>query len=320
VRIDDGQFASQDESHRPEYETLAAVGALCRNDSVESVMRANEICNRYGIDTIGVGGVVAFAIECYENGLLSKADTGGLELNWGNAAAVVALTELVAKREGFGAVLADGSKRAAEQIGQGSERYAMHVGGRELPMHDPRATPNHGMFYIADATPAQHCGPQGMGLLDQGVALGSDPLLQSDSQGPFEDYDEKGELYARGSAYWQLLSSAGLCTLYAVFDAPPVLELLRPVTGWDIDWAEGLKAGRRIQTLRQAFNVREGLSPEDFHYPKRFKEPLSAGPAAGHDIPFEDMRRDYFGAMGWDPMTGRPTAETLADLELNIEV
>ena len=170
-------------------------------------------------------------------GLLT-ADTGGLELNWGNSAAVVALTEQIARREGFGAVLADGSKRAAEQIGRGSEQFAMHVCGRELPLHDPRANPGMGMFYISDATPSQHCGPQGLGLLDQGAPLGSDPLLQSDSPGPFQDYDKKGELYARGAAYWQLLSSAGLCSLYAQFDAPPVVELLRPVTGWDMDCEE----------------------------------------------------------------------------------
>jgi aldehyde:ferredoxin oxidoreductase len=159
-----------------------------------------------------------------------------------------------------------------------------------------------------------------MGLLDQGVALGSDPLLQSASPGPFEAYERKGELFARGAAYWQLLSSAGLCSLYAVFDAPPVVELLRPVTGWDMDWAEGLKAGKRILTLRQAFNVREGLGPDDFRYPRRFDEPLSAGPATGHSIPFQDMRRDYFQAMGWDPQSGSPTAQTLTELDLEVEV
>ena len=115
LHIDEGPYASQDETHRPEYETLAALGTLCHNDSAEAVIRANEICNRYGIDTIGVGGVIAFAIECYENGLVTRDDTGGLELNWGNSTAVVALTEQIARREGFGAVLADGSKRAASR-------------------------------------------------------------------------------------------------------------------------------------------------------------------------------------------------------------
>ncbi len=316
VKIETGPYASQDESHRPEYETLAALGALCHNDNAEAVIRANEVCNRHGMDTISTGGVIAFAIECFQKGLIGLDDTGGLELAWGNSAAVVELVEQMAKREGFGAVLADGSKRAAERIGRGSEQYAMHVAGRELPLHDPRATPAMGVFYIADATPAQHCGSQGMAILDQGAALGGDPLLQSDSTEVFGAYDGKGDHYARGAAYWQLLSSAGLCSLYSQFDAPPVVELLRPVTGWDIDWREGLQAGRRILTLRQAFNVREGLGPDHFKLPQRFDAPLGAGPAAGHDVPFEPMREDYFAAMGWDRRTGVPLPETLEELDI----
>jgi aldehyde:ferredoxin oxidoreductase len=320
VKIKDGPYASQDETHRPEYETLASFGTLCYNDSKEAVIRANEICNRYGIDTIGVGASIAFAIECYETGLISKEDTGGLELIWGNSSAIVALTELVARREGFGAVLADGSKRAAEHIGMGSEDFAMQVGGRELPMHDPRGGPALGLYYIADATPSQHCGSQSMGILDGGGQLGSDPLLQSASKEVFGGYDQKAEHFARGAAYWHLLSAAGLCALYSQFDTPPVVELLRPVTGWDMNWKEGLDAGKRILTLRQAFNFREGIRPEDFQLPKRFRVPLSAGPMAGHDVPFEAMRRDYYRVMGWDPDTGRPLPETLAELGLEIEV
>ncbi|MFH0915963.1 MAG: aldehyde ferredoxin oxidoreductase family protein [bacterium] len=317
VRVNEGPFASQDELHRPEYETLAALGPLCGNDNVQAVIRANEICNRYGTDTIGVGGVIAFAIECYESGLIDRGDTDGLELAWGNSAAVVALTEQVAKREGFGAVLADGSQPASERIGRGSEQYAMHVGGRELPMHDPRMAPSSGTFYIADAQPASHMGPQGMAVLEQGAPLGSDPLLQSDAKELFGEYEKKGDYYARGAAYYQLLSSAGLCALYAQFYTPPVVELLRPVTGWDMDWSEGIKKGKRILTLRQAFNVREGLDPNVFRLPKRFDEPLSAGPAAGHDIPFAVLRENYFTAMGWDPDTGAPLPETLRDLDLD---
>lgn len=320
VKIEEGPYASQDETHRPEYETLAAFGTLCYSDSKEAIIKANEICNRYGIDTIGTGGSIAFAIECYEAGLITKEDTGGLELTWGNSPAIVRLAEQMARREGFGAVLADGSKRAAETIGKGSDELAMQVGGRELPMHDPRGGPALGLYYIADATPAQHCGSQSMGILDGGGALGSDPLLQSASAEVFGGYESKGDHYARGAAYWHLLSSAGLCSLYSQFDAPPVVELLRPVTGWDIDWEEGLKIGRRILTLRQAFNVREGIRPQDFHLPKRFQVPLSAGPMAGHHVPFELMRKGYYRAMGWDPETGRPLPQTLAELGLEIEV
>jgi len=317
VRVDEGPFASQDEVHRPEYETLAAFGPMCGNDSVQAVIRAAEICNRYGIDTIGAGSVIAFAIECYQNGLIGPSETGGLELTWGNSAAIVTLTLQIAKREGFGAVLADGSKPASEQIGRGSEQYAMHVGGRELPFHDPRMAPSNGAFYIADAQPANHMGPQGIAVLEQGAPLGSDPLLQPDSAEPFGDYDKKGDIYARGAAYYQLLSSAGLCALYATFYSPPVVELLRPVTGWDIDWSEGIKAGKRILTLRQAFNAREGLEPDAFRLPKRFEAPLSTGPHAGHDIPFAALRENYFKTMGWDPRTGRPGPQTLVELEID---
>jgi aldehyde:ferredoxin oxidoreductase len=315
IQIKEGPYASQDELHRPEYETLAALGACCRNDNLEAVIRANEICNRYGLDTMGVGNSVSFAMECYENGLISSGDTEGLELTWGNPQALVGLTEQIARREGLGAALADGSKMAAEKIGRGSEQYAMHVAGRAVPYHDPRLAPSSGTFYIGDAQPAQHLGPQGMAVLEQGAPLGEDPLLQPGDPGElFGDYDKKGDIYARGAAYIQLLSSAGLCALYAQFYTPPVVELLRPVTGWDIDWTEGLRAGRRILTLRQAFNHREGLTPAEFRLPKRFDTPLSVGPAAGQDIPFVYLREKYFEEMGWDPQTGVVLPEALAEL------
>ena len=141
IQVKEGPFATRGEVHRPEYETLAALGTLCLNDQVESVIKANEICNRYGIDTIAVGGVIAFAMECYENGLIGADDTEGLRLTWGNGEAIVSLTEKIARREGFGQVLADGVRKAAERIGKGSERFAMHVGGRSLPFMIPRLSP-----------------------------------------------------------------------------------------------------------------------------------------------------------------------------------
>ena len=321
VKIPDGPYASQDETHRPEYETLAALGATCGNTTQEAIIRANEICNRYGIDTMSVGSTIAFAMECYENGLIDVNDTGGLETKWGSPEVVVALAEQMAKRESFGALLADGSKRAAERIGKGSDKYAMQVGGREIPFHDPRMSPGQGTFFISDATPSQHNGPASMTLLEQGLPLGSDPALQTDLSEALGEYDRKGDAYARGAAYWQLLSSAGLCSLYAQFDSPPTVELLRPVTGWDMDWEEGLRAGRRILTLRQAFNVKQGISPDDYRLPQRFQESLAAGPAAGAPVPpFEELREQYYQALGWDPKTGEPLRETLAALGLEIQL
>jgi aldehyde:ferredoxin oxidoreductase len=316
IQVKEGPFATKGEVHRPEYETLAALGALCLNDSVESVIRANEICNLYGLDTMAVGNVIAFAMECYENGLIGKKDTGGIELAWGNAAAVVALTEKIAKREGFGAVLADGVKKAAERIGKGAEKYAMHVHGHRLPYHDPRNSPSKGTIYMSDAQPAAHMDTEGTGMLEQGIALGSDPWLQPSRLEVYGDYSSKGPMYVTGAAYYQLLSSAGLCAIYTIAFAVPVAELIAPVTGWDFGWEEGLKAGRRILTLRQAFNAREGLSPAEFQLPERVTAPQSVGPAAGAKIDFEALKRGYFKVMGWDIKTGKPHRQTLIDLGL----
>lgn len=317
IKVDEGPFATEDEMHRPEYETLAAFGPMCKNDNVEAVIKANEICNRMGIDTISTGSTVAFAIECYQNGLISSEDTNGLELSWGNPEAIVELTRQIAYREGFGAVLADGTKKAAERIGKGSEQYAMNVGGRELPYHDPRMAPAYGTFYISDSQPASHMGFQGGSMLEQGSALGADPALQSDACELFGEWDKKGDYYARGNAYYQILTSAGLCNLYAHFYCPPVVELLSPITGWDMDWEEGLSTGRRILTMRQLFNIRQGVGADAFRLPKRVEAGLSAGPAAGQEIPFEDLKGNYYEAMGWDRETGEPSAETLAELGIS---
>jgi len=317
IQVKEGPFATKGEVHRPEYETLASLGALCLNDSVESVIRANEICNLYGLDTMATGNAIAFAMECYENGLIGKKDTDGIELTWGNAEAVVALAEKMAKREGFGAVLADGVEKAAERIGKGAEKYAMHVHGHRLPYHDPRNNPCKGTIYIADAQPAGHMETEGTGMLERGIPLSSDPRLQSPGLEVYGDYDKKGQMYTAGIAYYQLLSSAGLCALYAIAFAVPVAELMAPVTGWDLGWEEGLKAGRRIMTLRQAFNAREGLPPGEFKLPKRLTAPQSVGPAAGAEVDFDALKQGYFEAMGWDIESGKPHRQTLIDLGLD---
>jgi len=317
IQVDEGPFATREEVHRPEYETLAALGALCLNDNVESVIKAGELCNLYGMDTIAVGGVIAFAMECVENNIIDKSETEGIELTWGNGEAVVAMAEKIGRREGFGATLADGVEKAAERIGKGSGEYAMHVGGHVLPYHDPRLSPSLGTAYIADAQPACHMGVQGTGLLEMGVSLGTDPLLQSPGFEVFGDYDKKGPMYAAGTAYFQLLSSSGLCALYAIGFAIPLVELLAPVTGWGMDWEEGLETGKRILTLRQAFNVREGIRPEDFKLPKRFAAPNKVGPDSVGEADFETLKQGYFHEMGWDLNTGKPDPQAWKALSLD---
>jgi len=317
IQVREGPFATNGEMRRPEYETLAALGTLCLNDNVEAVIKANEICNLYGLDTMAVGNAIAFAMECYENGLISRKDTDGIELNWGDGAAIVALTERIARREGFGATLADGVEKAAQHIGRGSQEYAMHVHGHRLPYHDPRNSPALGTSIISDAQPACHMNTEGTNLLEQSLPLGSDPLLESPKLAVYGDYERKGPTYATGAAYYQLLSSSGLCALLTVAFAVPVAELVASVTGWDFDWEEGLETGRRILTLRQAFNAREGLLPEDFKLPERVRRPQSVGPATEANIDYESLKNGYFAAMGWDIKTGKPHRQTLVKVRLD---
>jgi aldehyde:ferredoxin oxidoreductase len=314
----EGPFAIPDETHRPEYESITALGSLLMNDSLEAVIKANDICNRYGIDTISTGTAIAFAMECYENGLITKENTDGMELTWGNADAVVALTEKIAKRIGFGALLADGPTIAAERVGKGSEKYAMAIRGKGLPFHDPRMSPAGGSAFIADSNPGHHMNSQITGMLENGAPIGSDPALQAPKMNPFADFDKKGPIYAIGFAYHQLLDDAGMCALYAVNTTPPELaELISDVTGWDFGWEEALKAGRRVLTLRQAFNAREGITPDQFDLPKRIKEePLPVKSGAPPKIDYQALKAGFFDAMGWDIKTGLPSEKTLADLDL----
>jgi aldehyde:ferredoxin oxidoreductase len=288
--------------HRPEYQTLAALGGMLMNDNLEAGIKANDICNRYGIDTVGVGGTVAMAMECFENGLITKADTDGIELNWGNAQSIVDLVEKIARREGFGAVLADGSQKAAERIGKGAEKYAIAIRGKSLAFHDPRMSPALGTANIADANPAHHMDSQITGMLNEGAPIGSDPALQASKTNPFSGY-------VIGSAYHQLLNASGLCSLYTVATTPPpIAELIAGAGGWDFSWSEAMRAGRRILTLRQAFNAREGLTPDQFELPKRI--------ASSVKIDYAALRDGYFSEMGWDPKSGKPSKQALADLGL----
>jgi aldehyde:ferredoxin oxidoreductase len=289
---------------------------MCLNDNVESVIKANELCNLYGIDTIGTGGTVAFAIECFENGLISKKDTDGIELKWGDGAAIVALTKKICRREGIGSILADGVKKAAGKIGTSAEQYAMHIGGHRLPYHDPRHNPSLAASILCGTQPSCHMNSQGAQMLETGLDLGSDPLMKSPKLGVYADFDKKGSIYTIGEAYGQLLNAAGLCSLYTLFFYVPLVELLSPATGWDIDWAEGLRIGKRIMTLTQAFNVREGITPDMFTMPKRLTRPLTVGPAAGAQIDFNQMKVSWFKAMDWDIDTGKPGKKALAELGL----
>jgi aldehyde:ferredoxin oxidoreductase len=317
VRVEKGEFATEGEVHRPEYETLASFGTNCSNDNIEAVIRANEICNLYGLDTIAVGNLIALAMECYEKGLIGKEDADGLDLSWGNAEAIVSLTEKIARREGFGALLADGPRTAANRIGRGAEKWAMHVCGQAIPYHDPRTSPAQGTGYFADANPGHHVESSGMQTLEHGGALGDDPVLSTRALDRYGDYSRKGPMLALGAQFFQFYSSAGLCGLLLLGSTVPAAEYVAAVTGWEVDWSEALRAGKRILTLRQAFNAREGIVPDDFCLPERLLPPMKVGVSGGQEIDFDTMKASYFAAMGWDLRSGRPYPSTWKELGLD---
>jgi len=291
------------------------LGSNCLIDDLESIAKANDICNRYGLDTIGVGAVIAFAMECYKRGIINKEDTDGIELTWGNGTSMVAMVENIARREGFGAELADGSKLAAERIGKGSEEWAIHIGGQDIPAHDPRVTLGFGWGYVCDATPGRHTSSLVKQNHEGGISFVTSPELDFPKLDSL-DMEANAPVYATCSDLDRLWTSAGLCLFALVPETLPLVEVISVVTGWDFTLAEGLKAGRRIATLRQAFNIREGVNTSEWCLPERLAAAPATGQTKGRKVDFEAMKAKGYAALGWDAKTGKPLESTLQELGL----
>jgi len=311
MKAADGEYPYPYGVHKPEYETVSMFGTNCLNDDVESIIKANDICNRFGLDTISAGACMAFAIECYENGLITKDDTGGLEMTWGNHRSIVALLERVARREGFGDVLADGVRLAAERIGRGSDRYAVHIHGQEPPAHNPVLEYGFASCYRMDATPARHMRWHG-GFVPPGVPMpGYEPGAWSG----------RGEAQKMNVIFNHALESLGVC-VFVIATFPHVdvlLEFVGGLTGWDMDLEELLRAGERVANVRQAFNLREGLNPLEYQVSGRLegRPPMTVGPLAGSTVDQGLVNREFLEAMDWDLETCVPTQAKLSELGLN---
>jgi aldehyde:ferredoxin oxidoreductase len=304
-----GEYKYPAGAHKPEYETIAMFGSNCLNDNVESIIMANDICNRTGMDTISAGACIAFTIECYENGLITKEDTDGLEMTWGNHRSIIAMTEKLAGRDGFGDIIADGVKRAAEKIGKGSEKYAMHVGGQEFPAHDSRGGVMFGRAYGVDPTPGRHT-QGGSGPYPENLVPEHDPMKWKGSGGP----------HKVKSSLCHATNATGTCqfVLGGFPNYESFLEQIRLITGWDLSVEEMLKIGERINNVRQAFNIREGLETP-WVFPDRMmgKPPKTEGPRTGITLDREEMFREYMEAADWDFDTGKPSKEKLLELGLD---
>jgi aldehyde:ferredoxin oxidoreductase len=286
-----GEYKYPAGNRRPEYETQGTFGPMCLNNNTESIAMASYICNAYGIDTISGGCAVAFAIECYENGILTKADTDGIELTWGNHKAIVDMTWKIAKREGLGNILADGVKVAAERIGKGSEKYAVHIGGQELGMHDPKLFGMGGETstsrYQLEATPGRHTqnfGPSGFST--------------------------------------HIVNAIGCCLFGFMGPTMGLIpEYLAGATGIDRSMAELLKCGERIAVIRHLFNLREGINPLNLAVHPRIigDPPQKKGPLANVRVDLKQQNSWALGTMNWDMNTTKPKKEKLLELGMEKE-
>jgi len=309
MKASTGEYKYEAGAHKPEYETLAMFGSNCLNSNLESIIKLNDICNRYGLDTISAGACIAFTIECYENGLITKKDTDGLEMTWGNHRSIVAMTEKLAKREGFGDIIADGVKVAAERIGKGSEKYAMHIGGQEVPAHDSRGGHGFAIGYGAEPTPGRHT-QSGEGPHPPGVM----PKFDRHS------FKGRGEPHKIGSTFNHAMNASGCCMIVfgdGYSHADYLIESIRVITGWDVTREEILKTGERIDNMRQAFNIREGLKLP-FKFPDRMMgiPPKKVGPRAGVTLNKDEVFNEYLTAMDWALNSGKPSKKKLQELGL----
>ncbi len=302
----------------PEYETVASLGSGCGVDDLEAIAYGNQLCNAYGLDTISTGVSIAWAMECFERGLLSPEDTGGLELSFGDAEAMTTLVEQIARREGFGDLLAEGTVRAAEAVGRGTERYAMHVKGQEVPMHEPRVKFALNIGYATLPTGADHNhnihdvayaveGPDMEDVRSLGIL---EPLLP-DYLGP-----EKVRL-AKAHIDWRIFYNClGLCN-FMPYSRAEIRDLVQGVTGWNTSVYELQKVGARALAMARVFNGREGFTASDDVPPWRFSTPLEGGTAKGAAIPEDEMETAlalYYDMNDWDPETGVPRAAKLHEL------
>jgi aldehyde:ferredoxin oxidoreductase len=310
LSVKEGPFAT--EGRKPEYETIAAFGMMLLNSDAESIIKANDLCDLYGIDTISTGTALAFAMECYERGIIGKEETGGIELIWGNPDAMIAMVEKIGRREGLGAVLADGVERAARQIGKGAEEYAIHVHGQEPGFHDPRVFPLRGLSYLVHPTPGRHMTSMASIRLEGEGKLGTYAELHR-PEGD-DEVKKRGRIHALASSYSQAFGNSGMC-LFALSAGTtlPLVEFICAATGWDFTAAEAISAGKRSLTFQQAFNMRQGLTAQDFVLPARIAGPSAMGPFSGKLVDFDALRRSYYQAMGWEPETGNPSEKCLAE-------
>ena len=312
----------------PEYETIAALGSACGVDDLVAIAKANELCAANSLDTISTGVSIAFAMECFENEVINSQDTGGIELRFGNAEAMLKMTEMIAKRTGFGNILAEGVMRAAKKIGRGAKKYAMHVKGQEFPLHEPRGKGvGMGLGYALSPTGAEHCRilPDTVFEKKSSLAitwfshLGIRGILDRMYLGP-----EKVRQFLIMERFGTLVNTYGVClisiTAGSLISIPDLVQIVKHTTGWDnTNLRELMDVADRTDNLARIYNIREGFRRKDDWLPERMFEPLGGGKNKGLKLDkreFTEALTRYYEMRGWNSKTGIPTIGKLYELEI----
>lgn len=309
AEVKDGPFKMK-KGPSPEYETVATFGSMCLNSSIESVAKANDICNRYGMDTITCGSTIAFAIECFENGLITEKDTDGLNLTWGNSEAIVAMAEKIGKKEGFGAILSEGSAKAAQKIGKNAADFLTTVKGLEAPMHDPRGAHGYGLAY--GVSPRGACHVATLNFNVEGGAM----LVPEIEDLMIEIQEHSSENRAKLNVACQDYGMFfGSCAIFCELGANPLnatqaVAMVNHVTGFDFTIDEILQVGRRVWYLKRGLTNLFGARSKDDHLPKRLMTVMEDGPTAGSVPDMDKMLSEFYELRGFNE-DGVPKKEVL---------
>jgi aldehyde:ferredoxin oxidoreductase len=328
IALDDPKYGVDSRYGGPEYETIAALGTNLNIVDLKAIAKGNEICNRYCMDTITAGMTIAFACECFEEGVITAEDTGGFQLRFGDADMMIQLLELIARREGFGDVLAQGSGRLAEKWGVEGKPCSLSVKGQELSMHDPRVKVGVGIGFAVSPYGADH------------MTAAHDPFFTDENSSMFKSVkplgiykampateitNEKVRGYLQLEKLWRMMDALGLCVFgYAPRGVMPLdvmVKSLNAITGWNASLYELLQSAERGSMLARAFNSREGFSINDDRLPARLFDPKPDGPDSGKKIfEEEDFKKAialYYEMINCDPETGRPARGKLMELGLD---
>ncbi|GAB4352770.1 MAG: aldehyde ferredoxin oxidoreductase family protein [Candidatus Abyssubacteria bacterium] len=322
------------ESHAPEYETMGTFGGALLISDIETVATANHICNEYGMDTISAGGIVAFAFEAFDRGILNVGDIG-FELKWGDGEAAVKLAQMIAKREGIGKLLGEGPAIAAKEIGRGAEEFALHVKGMGIPSHDPRVYIGSGLEYAVSNRGACHL--QGFSETYESIEYFFAPAMEAQLHeqkgigledwrfwglpwGKQHDPEKKGKTVYLSMAAHNAFDSIILCKFMPYCDmtsGKEIVNMLNAIMGTDLTRDSLTEIGERLIALKRAFNMRCGLTKADDRLPKRLTTPAPDGEGKHGSVPLDVLMKDFYEAAGWDWNTGKPTRERLVALGLN---